>query len=317
MRSLFYLLIFILPITLTAENFIDSGTAMEILKQGNMRFFKGKPAHPNQNKKRRIETAQKGQKPFATVISCSDSRVPVEILFDQGIGDIFNIKVAGNVCDVDEIASIEYGVDHLETPLMVVLGHTGCGAVTAVCTDAKLHGSIPLLIDNIIPAVNIVRQAHPDLSGKSLIPYAVRQNVFQSISDLLKHSSAVRKRIENGTLLVIAAVYNMKTGAVEWLGPHPSQDRLLAKYGTNQDPSHNDIAVRHGTGISSGGKDGNNKGPANLKESGFSIFDNPIHGSTTVNYVVLGMVLVLSTALVFFGVTGFVAVRKFNKAARD
>jgi len=134
--------------------------AMARLREGNGRYVAGKSTHPNTNSARRSETVKNGQHPFATVITCSDSRVPVERVFDQGVGDVFVIRVAGNVCDVDEVGSIEYGVDHLATPIHVVLGHTGCGAVTAVVTKAKLHGSIPPLVDNIEPAVEKAGKAH-------------------------------------------------------------------------------------------------------------------------------------------------------------
>ncbi|MCA9730151.1 MAG: carbonic anhydrase, partial [Candidatus Eisenbacteria bacterium] len=137
--------------------------ALEALKAGNDRFVTGTSLFPHLDRKRRYETA-KGQTPFVTVIGCSDSRVPIEALFDQGIGDVFVIRVAGNVCDTDEIGSIEYGVDHLGTPLMVVLGHESCGAVTAVVKDAEIHGSIPKLVDNIGPAVATARKFHPSLT---------------------------------------------------------------------------------------------------------------------------------------------------------
>lgn len=95
-----------------------------MLKQGNSRYVAGKQEHPNQDYLQRASTSSKGQHPFATVLSCSDSRVPVEIIFDRGVGEIFVVRVAGNVANVDEIASIEYAADHLGTPLVVVLGHT-------------------------------------------------------------------------------------------------------------------------------------------------------------------------------------------------
>ena len=160
--------------------------ALQRLEQGNARFVAGESTHENTGADRMAETAKNGQHPFATVITCSDSRVPVARVFDQGIGDLFVIRVAGNVSDVDEVGSIEYGVDHLGTPVMVVLGHTNCGAVTAVVTNAELHGSIPPLVDNIKPAVEQARKNHPHLQGKALVPEAVKANVWQSIDDLFK-----------------------------------------------------------------------------------------------------------------------------------
>lgn len=136
--------------------------ALARLEKGNARFAAGKTVHSHTTAARIANIAKEGQHPFATVITCSDSRVPVEEVFDQGVGDVFVIRVAGNVCDVDEVGSIEYGVDDLETPLMVVLGHTECGAVTAVVTQAELHGSIPQLVDNIEPAVAKAQESHPE-----------------------------------------------------------------------------------------------------------------------------------------------------------
>lgn len=202
--------------------------ALQKLTEGNERFVAGKCTHPRIDAKRLIETAENGQHPFATVITCSDSRVPVEVLFDQGIGDIFVIRIAGNVCDVDEVGSLEYGVDHLATPVLVVLGHTHCGAVTAVATGAALHGSIPPLVDNIAPAVKKAAIANPHLSGEELVPEAIKANCWQAIEDLLKASPATQERIKTGKLKVVAAIYNIRTGRIGWLGSHPDQDRLLA-----------------------------------------------------------------------------------------
>ena len=201
--------------------------ALDALKSGNVRYSTGTAEYPRLNQERRDDTFHNGQHPFATVIACSDSRVPVETLFDQGLGDVFTIRVAGNVSDTDEIGSIEYGVDHLATPVMVVLGHTSCGAVTAVVTDAELHGSIPLLVDNIKPAVAKAKRNNPNLSGTELISEAVKMNVWQSIDDLFKNSPVTRQRVSSGVLRVVGAVYDLTSGSVEWMGQHPEQGSLL------------------------------------------------------------------------------------------
>ena len=117
---------------------ISPQQAMERLREGNARFQSAKSIHPDLGPARLRQTAEEGQHPFATILTCSDSRVPPELVFDQGVGDIFVVRVAGNVCGEDEAGTIEYGADHLKTPLLVVLGHSRCGAVTAVATDAKL-----------------------------------------------------------------------------------------------------------------------------------------------------------------------------------
>ncbi len=125
---------------------LSADEALKMLKDGNARFVEGKATHPHQDAARRALTAGQGQHPVATVLSCSDSRAPVELLFDQGIGDLFVVRVAGNVAATDEIGSMEYAVDHLNTPVVVVLGHSQCGAVTAVVEGAKLPPSIGALV---------------------------------------------------------------------------------------------------------------------------------------------------------------------------
>ena len=232
-------------------------TADEVLtalKEGNARFVAGTPQHPHSGMDRVIETSA-GQTPMATVIGCSDSRVALERLFDRGIGDLFVVRVAGNVADTDEIGSAEYGTGHLHTPLMIILGHTECGAVSAVASGAALHGSIPSLVDNIVPAVERARHANPGVSDKDLIPFAVRENVFESIASTLTHSQEIRDLVTEGKLRVVGAVYDIDTGIVDWLGEHPAQSALLTPAATSvahasddhaaTEPSHAAAAPSH------------------------------------------------------------------------
>jgi carbonic anhydrase len=207
---------------------LTTDQAVERLTQGNSRFVSGKPEHPDIGETRMAETAKIGQRPFASIVSCSDSRVPVEVIFDQGIGNLFVIRVAGNVCNLDEIGSAEYGIDHLVTPLLVVLGHTQCGAVTAVATGAELHGNILPVADSIRPAVAAAQKTHPDQHGKDLVPAAIEANVWQAMDDLFKASPVTRTRAKTGKLKVIGAIYEIETGKVRWLGEHPQLNRLLA-----------------------------------------------------------------------------------------
>jgi carbonic anhydrase len=187
------------------------------LKEGNARYVAGRGERPRADAARRRETAQEGQHPFAAVLSCSDSRAPVEILFDQGIGDLFVVRVPGNVCNADEIAGIEYGMDHLHTPLCVVLGHTHCGAVTSVVTGAPLHGNVAHLVGNIRYAAVQARKETPSAPEEVLIEAAVRANILQSIGDLLRGSPMIRERVDQGMAKVIGAVYDIASGAVQWL----------------------------------------------------------------------------------------------------
>lgn len=210
--------------------------ALNELKSGNMRFVQNQLEGPRREQIQRIETFKNGQYPFCSILSCSDSRVPVEIIVDQGIGDVFNVRVAGNVADVDEIASAEYGVEHLKTPLLVVLGHERCGAVAATVQNEKLGGSLPFLVEKIRPAVERAELNHPNLHGTELIPAATQENVWQTIEDLFEASSIIREHVEQGKLQVVGAVYQLESGKIEWLGQHPNQAELLTLESV---PDHN------------------------------------------------------------------------------
>lgn len=206
---------------------ISATEALQRLKEGNARFAAGQTVHPNADAQRRELVAAHGQHPFVTMLACSDSREPVELIFDQGIGDIFVIRVGGNVCNVDETGSIEYGVDYVGTPLLVVLGHTGCGAVAAVVMGGEVHGSVPTLVAGIRPAAAKAEKANPHLHGKELVPAATEFNVWQSIDDLFRRSSIIRKQAQAGKVKVLGAIYDLPSGQVKWLGEHPETARLL------------------------------------------------------------------------------------------
>jgi len=229
--------------------------ALAALKEGNARFVAGKPTHPHSGLDRVAETGA-GQEPIVTILGCSDSRVALERIFDQGVGDMFVVRVAGNVSDTDEIGSAEYGTGHLYTPLMVVLGHTKCGAVTAVATGASVHGSIPGLVDNIIPAIEAAKKKHPGVTGKDLVPFAIDENVFQSIADTLTRSEVIRELVKVGKLQVIGAVYDLDTGKVNWLGQHPQQSVLLAVPSAPAAHESNKAAAAPGHGAAVARSDG-------------------------------------------------------------
>jgi len=226
MKKILIIIIFLSSISLLFS--ISPEEAIEKLKQGNERFATGNSIHPNHSLERIEVTAKDGQKPFATVLACSDSRSPIEAIFDQGVGDIFVVRVAGNVADVSEIASIEYSTEHLHTPLLLVLGHTHCGAVTAVTKDAELHGHLPMLAKKIKPSADKAKKNNHS-SDDALINSAIEANVFQSINDILTKSKIVSKLVKEGKLQVVGAIYNLHTGGIEWLGSHPEQAILVQK----------------------------------------------------------------------------------------
>jgi carbonic anhydrase len=197
---------------------------LQMLKAGNERFYTGKAIHPHTDAARLALAGKKNQAKYAyaTVISCSDSRVPVERIFDAGIMDLFVIRVAGNVVDTNEAGSIEYGLAHVDCPVLVVLGHTQCGAVTAVTQGIQGKGhaleiNIPPLVSSIIPAVKRAMQKEKNVSGDAIIPYAIEENVWQSVEDLFMKSPTARKRVNEGKAKVVGALYDVGTGKVEWL----------------------------------------------------------------------------------------------------
>jgi carbonic anhydrase len=204
---------------------------LDRLLEGNRRYVNGESTFPNVDKARRLDTANNGQHPKATVLACSDSRVPVEMIFDAGIGDFFVIRVAGNVCQTDEIGSIEYGLEHLETPLMIVLGHSHCGAVTVAVSGAEVHGSIPALVKNIEPVAEHINSTMKDNSLEEKVSAAVRENVFHQIEALILGSHGVAKRAREGKVLVIGAVYDIESGLVDVIGEHPDMKKLLEHAG--------------------------------------------------------------------------------------
>lgn len=201
-----------------------------LLKAGNIRFMQDAPSYPHQGYNRRHETSAAGQYPVATVLTCSDSRVPPELIFDQGIGDLFVIRVAGNVADAVEVATVEYGAGHLGTPLIMVLGHTKCGAVTAVATHAHVGGNLPSLVDNIVPAVAATEKQHPEIKGDELIYKSIKRNIWQTVEDIFKSSAEIRELARQGKVKVVGALYDIESGEVENLGVYLNQDNLLRKY---------------------------------------------------------------------------------------
>jgi methyl-accepting chemotaxis protein/carbonic anhydrase len=221
---------------------------VSILKAGNKRFYSGQSAHAHTDKKRLMlaGTENQGNHALATVIACSDSRVPVERLFDAGVMDIFTIRVAGNVLDVDEIGSVEYGISHVNTPVFVVLGHTQCGAVTAVSSALAgkghaLERNIPPLVDNIIPAVENVMSSNRGADLSTIIPLGIEQNVWQGVEDLFMESPAARRLVNEGKVKVVGAIYDVATGKINWL-PEGNVPKILSRVERSGNMATNEFA---------------------------------------------------------------------------
>ncbi|MDA8079614.1 MAG: carbonic anhydrase [Nitrospiraceae bacterium] len=195
---------------------------MTKLIDGNKRFMSGEVAKKDIGESRRQELT-KGQQPFATVLSCADSRVAPEIIFDQGLGDIFIVRVAGNVVEPTTLGSIEYGVEHLHTPLLVILGHESCGAVKATLeAKGKPEGNIGAILKKIMPAVNTARKANKDTS--ETLNIAIQENVKNTYKDVMK-SKIVRELVHEGKLKVIGAEYYLGTGKFELIELSPPAEQ--------------------------------------------------------------------------------------------
>lgn len=219
--------------------------ALKQLVDGNQRYVSDQRLLPHQTDMRRCETVSGGQHPIAAVLSCADSRAPVEILFDQGIGDLFVIRVAGNVAATDEIGTIEYGVEHLNIPLIVVLGHTKCGAVTAVVDGAHVEGNLAKLIQPIVPAVNRTRDQHPDLVGPKLVGAAITSNVEQAMNDLTSRSPVIARFVREGKVKIVGGVYDLHGGNVRWLGDTALATAAPASKPAHAEPAHHAPANDH------------------------------------------------------------------------
>lgn len=188
----------------------NPNAALKKLMAGNQRFVQHQPIYPDQTAARLQEVAQ-SQSPFATVLTCADSRVPVEILFDQGIGDIFDVRVAGNIATPAVLGSIEYAVELLGTPLLMVLGHERCGAVTAAVQNEPLPGDIGTFVDAILPALEGVDQQSGDA-----VDNAVAANVAYQIKQL-QRSALIQARVRSRKLKVVGGRYDLDTGTVTML----------------------------------------------------------------------------------------------------
>jgi len=201
---------------------IAPADALEELRQGNRRFVGGETdAESIARRSHRADQAG-GQTPFAIILACSDSRVPVEMVFDRGFGDLFVIRVAGNIVAPSQIGSIEFAAEQFGTRLVVVLGHTNCGAVTATLNELALRAShrspnLRAIVDRVRPAVEPVLEKHRDDDNATVLGAAIRANIRASVECLSHGSLILEKLIGDGELIVVGAEYSIETGEVEFL----------------------------------------------------------------------------------------------------
>ena len=190
------------------------------LQEGNQRFVEGKSTRNTNYTQRRNELVD-GQTPFAIILGCSDSRVPTEIIFDQGLGDLFVIRIAGNIVAPSQIGSIEFAVETFQTPLVVVLGHTGCGAVAATLNQirqpqASRSQHLRSIVERIRPAVEPLSEIWTDLAHEQLLERAIRSNVRMSVNQLQHGSSFLEKMYDSGSLWIVGAEYSLESGEVDF-----------------------------------------------------------------------------------------------------
>ncbi|MHC5109359.1 MAG: carbonic anhydrase [Planctomycetota bacterium] len=193
--------------------------AVHRLKEGNARFVRGESQHPHEARTWRagLESAQH---PFATVIGCSDSRVPLELLFDQGFGDLFVIRVAGNLVARDEAGTVEYAVVHLHTPIVAVIGHEKCGAVTAALGSHEQITREPPELRDLLAAIHVgIPEMPTSLPLDQRIAKGVEANVRNAMDQLLMTPS-VRNAVDSGQAGIVGGIYNLHSGEVRWLEPH-------------------------------------------------------------------------------------------------
>jgi carbonic anhydrase len=199
---------------------ISAREALERLREGNQRFVQGvRSLEVLLSHTRRAELASE-QSPFAIVLGCSDSRVPAEVVFDQGLGDLFVIRVAGNIVAPSQVGSVEFAAARFGTRLVVVLGHTQCGAILATLEEARSRTTrspnLQSIVDRIRPSVDTLLATGLPLDSDALVRQAVRANVRAS-ADHLRHGSALLERlIRDGNLRVIGAEYSLETGEVDF-----------------------------------------------------------------------------------------------------
>lgn len=196
----------------TRPEVTSSLEAKKLLEDGNQRFMQGNLLKKDIGSTKREELS-KGQKPFAIVVSCSDSRVPPELLFDQALGDLFVIRVAGNVVDPVAMGSIEYAVEHLKAPYLIVMGHEKCGAVKATVEGGEAPGSIGSIVAKIKPSVDKAKVT--GVTGEELVEKSVDENVRAVITTIEK-SHIIKEALESGKLAIDGTKYHLDSGKVDW-----------------------------------------------------------------------------------------------------
>ena len=194
---------------------ISPRKALELLKEGNNRFVNNLKLH--RDLLEQVNDTRDGQWPFATILSCIDSRTSAELIFDQGLGDIFSIRIAGNVANTDILGSMEFACKVAGSKLIVVLGHSKCGAVKGACDHVEM-GNLTELLSKLQPAVYEEQQTQGDRSSKNgqFVENVAEINVKRTVKSIIQRSYILEQMVENGEIGIIGAMYNIETGIVEF-----------------------------------------------------------------------------------------------------
>ncbi|HET6617287.1 MAG TPA: carbonic anhydrase [Gemmatimonadota bacterium] len=200
--------------------------ALEKLREGNARFASGTPTHAGLGGATRRDELVEGQAPFAVVLGCSDSRVPVEIVFDRDLGDLFVIRVAGNIVASSQIGSVEFAAQRYETRLVVVMGHSRCGAVQATLDELRRPSetrspNLHAIVDRIRPSIEELLETGLADGEEALLQHAVRANVRAAANHLRHGSDVLERLIRNDGLLVVGALYSLESGVVDFFDGAP------------------------------------------------------------------------------------------------
>jgi carbonic anhydrase len=199
--------------TRETQSHLTPDLALEILKEGNARFVNNITAHRDLLEQK--NETRDGQFPFAAILSCIDSRTSAELIFDQGLGDIFSIRIAGNILNDDILGSMEFACKMAGSKLVVVLGHTNCGAIEGACNEIQL-GHVTSLLNKIKPAIEIEKAASPqsDCTERSFIEKVALQNVFITVQKIREQSPVLAELEKQNGIRIVGALYNLETGKV-------------------------------------------------------------------------------------------------------
>lgn len=202
--------------TKETQSNLTPAKALEILVEGNKRFINNLKA--NRDLLKQVNETSEGQHPFAVILSCIDSRTSAELIFDQGLGDIFSVRIAGNCVNEDILGSMEFACKVAGARLIVVLGHTKCGAVKGACDDVRM-GNLTALLNKIRPAVDDTRTVGERNSGNAdFVELVARRNVELAMEQVVQRSPILKEMLQAGSIGLVGGIYDVTTGAVEFLG---------------------------------------------------------------------------------------------------